>query len=118
MRIVKSLVLTIAILYEISRRAFELAGDSPDMKLEKEPKTPKGKGKLRQEFGDRLPAEVYSIFGRGVAYHRRKQYANALAEYKKLRRIPLQGGRSYDLYFHSKVFLYNWRLLSKAMKRQ
>jgi len=115
MRVLRALMLIIAAVWEMSRWVFELAGDS-SMRLKKEPESPKGEGDLRQEFGDRLPEAVYVVFRTGVAYHRRKLYKEALGEYKKLRRIPLQDGGFYDLWVHSEVFCYNWRLLSKAMK--
>ena len=115
MRVSRVLLLIIAAVWEMSRWVLGLPGD-PSMKLKKEPETPKGEGDLRQEFGDGLPEAVYVVFGRGVTYHRQKRHNEALEEYKKLRHIPLQDGRFYDLHTHSKVFRYNWRLLSEAMK--
>lgn len=113
MGILGAFLIGLAVVWEISRWIFELAGNAAG-ELSRDPRSPHGVQALRDEFEKRLPDTVYEVFEAAVAHHRRKEYRRALKEYEKLREIPARDG-TFDLYEASKVFRYNWRMLRKDM---
>jgi hypothetical protein len=79
--------------------------------------SPRGADDLRRECGSHLPAKAYQIFEQAVRFHRSREYGRALREYKKLRCLPLRGGKKIDLYDVSSIFRHNWDLLCETIKR-
>lgn len=114
MRVFGVFMTWMALLWEISRWIFDLAGETAG-RLSRDPESPKGVDALRAESENRLPGRVYDVFEEAVVQHRRKEYSRALKEYRKLREIPHQDG-PLDLHTTSGVFRHNWGVLKRDIK--
>jgi len=58
-----------------------------------------------------LPKSVYRVFQQGVELHTTGRRREALAEYRRLQRIPLSSGGHFDLAKVSKTLRHNIRLV-------
>jgi len=98
-------------LWEFVRRVMQLPG-LPGM-------TPRSREEIRTvidlyaEFGDVLPDNVYRVFQVGVYYQLTGDYSAARNEYVKLRRLPGEDGKFFDLVLTSQALRHNWNLLPR-----
>ena len=110
-------VLALGILYKLGFWSIINQPGDPNATTPPSDNVALGVDRLQNEFGDRLPKEIYRAFEIAVNYHLDKMYSYAYAAYQQLRAIPTGDNQFYDLLQHSKVFRHNWDLLRQEMAK-
>ena len=106
-------VVTVVILYELSRHAMQLPGGSkPNQSDNDKKKKPKTTADLHEEFrGKNVSDGIYRTFENAVDLQLQGKDEDAEKEYSKLTTIPRRSGGFFDLSTISRTLKHNIDLL-------